>query len=170
MVEWAPLFSSSDLDMIAAALFALSLFEAPQTHTVYRHVGGWTVKATTDRFTKAVTCSIRKGRVAFRNDVLIFHLGEYADTSEAVFRVDDGPARSVHDATYDDQRRGYYRRGGPLENPSAGEVALPSFYVTGAKWVYIRETPRNDLSWFNVSHFAEALALARSENCPDIGP
>ncbi len=87
-----------------------------------------------------------------------------------MFRIDDGPARSVHEATYDDQRRGYYRRGGPLENPLAGEVALPSFYVTGAKWVYIRETPRNDLSWFDVSHFAEALALARSESCPDIGP
>jgi hypothetical protein len=156
--------------MIAAALFALSLFDAPQTHTVQRHVGGWTVKVTTDRFTKGLSCSVSKGRVAFRNDVLIFHLSEYADVSDATFRVDGGPVRSVHEATYEDQRRGYYRRGGPLENPSAGEVALPSFYVTGAKWVYIRGQLRNGLSWFDVSHFADALALARSENCPDIGP
>jgi hypothetical protein len=156
-------------NMIAAAYFALNLL-AGQTTTVHRHVGGWTVKATTDRFTRAVTCSMTKGRVEFRKDVLIFHLGGLADTSDAYFRVDAGPVRSVRDATYDDQRRGYYRDGGPLANPSAGEVALPSFYVTGAKWVYIRETPRNDLSWFNVSRFADALALARAMKCPDTGP
>jgi hypothetical protein len=156
--------------MIAAALFALSLFDAPQTHTVRHHVAGWTVKVTADRFTKGVSCAVSKGKVAFRNDVLIFHLHDYADTSDAMFRVDGGPVRSVHEATYEDQRRGYYRSGGPLENPSGGEVALPSFYVTGAKWVYIRETPRDYLSWFDVSHFADALALARSLNCPGIGP
>jgi hypothetical protein len=156
-------------NMIAAAYFALSLL-AGQTTTVHRHVGGWTIKATTDRFTKAVTCSMTKGRVAFRQDVLIFHLSRLTDTSDAYFRVDAGPVRSVREATYDDQRRGYYRDGGSLANPSAGEVALPSFYVTGAKWVYVRETPRNELSWFDVSRFAEALALARTMKCPDIGP
>jgi len=155
--------------MIAAALFALSLFGG-QTTTAHRNVGGWTVRTTTDRFTKAVTCSITKGRVEFRKDVLIFRLGRLTDTSQADFRVGGGPVRSVREATYDDQRRGYYRDGGPLENPSAGEVALPSFYVTGAKWVYIRETPRNNLSWFDVSRFPDALALARTMKCPGIGP
>jgi hypothetical protein len=155
--------------MLAAAYLALHLL-AGQTTTVHRHVGGWTVKATTDRFTKGVTCSMTKGRVEFRKDVLIFHLGGLADTSDAYFRVDTGPVRSVREATFDDQRRGYYRNGGSLANPSAGEVALPSFYVTGAKWVYIRETPRNDLSWFDVSRFADGLVLARTLNCPDIGP
>jgi hypothetical protein len=156
--------------MIAAAYLALTLFGSGQTSTVHRHVGGWTVAATSDRFTKAVSCAVSKGHVEFRNDVLIFHLSRLDDTTNAFFRVDDGPARSVREATYDDQRRGYYRNGGPLENPSAGVVALPSFYVAGAKWVYIRATPRNDLSWFNVSRFADALALARTLQCPDIGP
>ena len=156
--------------MIAAAFLALSLFGSGQTDTVHRHVSGWTVRVTSDHFTKEVSCSMSKGRVAFHNDVLVFHLGEFADTSDAVFRVDGGPVRSVHEATYDDQRRGYYRNGGPLENPSAGQVALPSFYVTGAKYVYIRETPRNGLSWFDVSGFADALAAARAMKCPDIGP
>jgi hypothetical protein len=155
--------------MIAAAYFSLSLLAA-QTGTVHRHVGGWTLKVSTDSFTGAVACSMTKGRVEFRNDVLIFHLSRLDDTSDAVFRVDGGPVRSVREATYDDERRGYYRDGGPLENPSAGKVALPSFYVTGAKWVYIRETPRNDISWFDVSRFADALAVARSMKCPDIGP
>ena len=156
--------------MIAAAYLALNLFGAGQTSTVHRHVGGWIVKVTTDRFTKAETCQLAKGHVEFRKDVLIFHLSRLDDTSNAYFRVDDGPARSVREATYEDQRRGYYRSGGPVENPSSGLVALPSFYVTGAKWVYIRATPRNDLSWFSVSRFADALARARSMNCPVIGP
>lgn len=169
MIEWRRLFSPSDFDMLAAAYFALSLL-AGQTKTVHRHVGGWTVKVTTDRFTKAVTCQMTKGRVEFRNDVLIFHLSRLADSSDADFRVDGGPVRSVREATYDDQRRGYFRDGGPLANPSNGEVALPSFYVTGARRVYIRENPRNPVNWFDVSRFADALALARAMKCPDIGP
>src|SRR5580658_5804799 len=108
--------------MIAAAYLALTLFGSGQTSTVHRHLAGWTVNVTTDRFTKAQTCSIAKGKVEFRPDVLIFHLSRLDDTANAYFRVDDGPARSVREATYDDQRRGYYRSGGPLENPSAGEV------------------------------------------------
>lgn len=163
--------------MIAAALLALSLFggrhtllEQSQTTTIHRHVGGWTVKQTRDRFTQAVSCSMSKGRVEFRDDVLIFHSNPDDDTSDAVFKVDGGPVRSVREATYEDQRRGYFRDGGPLENPSAGEVALPPFYAAGASWVLIRPTPRHPANSFDVRYFAEALALARSLNCPGIGP
>jgi len=163
--------------MIAAALFALSLFgerqtlfERGQQITTRHHVGGWTVRVSWDRFTGAISCAVNKGRVEFSNDVLIFHSNPEVDTSDAIFRVDGGPARSVREATYDDQRRGYYRSGGPLANPSAGEVALPSFYVTGAKWVYIRANPGRAPDGFDVRHFPEALALARAKKCPGIGP
>ena len=156
--------------MIAAALLAFSLFGGGQMKTAHRHVGGWVVDATTDRFTKTVTCTIGKGWVSFANDVLIFHLGRRADTDDADFRIDGGPARSVREATYEDQRRGYYRSGGSLENPSAGEVALPSFYVAGAKRVYIRAAPGRTIESFDVRRFADALTLARQMNCPGVGP
>jgi hypothetical protein len=162
--------------MIAATLVALalfgepqSLFERGQTTTHHHHVGGWTVRVIWDRFTGETSCTVRKGRVELQNDVLIFHAPEEVDTSDAVFRIDGGPARSVHEATYEDQRRGYYRNGGPLENPSAGEVALPTYYVTGAKWVYIRANPRRAPDAFDVRNFPEALALARSLKCPGLG-
>ncbi|HLY80199.1 MAG TPA: hypothetical protein VKQ70_12530 [Caulobacteraceae bacterium] len=156
--------------MIAAAFLALHLFDSIQTTTVHRHVRGWSVTARSDKFTKGVTCSVDNGRMEFRDDVLIFHLGRRAVTTDAVFRVDGGAVRSVHEATYDDQRRGYVRRGGPLENPSDGDVALPSFYVAGAKYVYIRPWRTASIRWFDVSGFPDALALARRMNCPDIGP
>jgi hypothetical protein len=163
-------------DMIAAAVLALglfgsgALFDPAQSATVHRRVGGWTVKLARDRFTGAVSCWMNKGRVEFRGDVLVFHADSDVDTDDAVFRIDGGPGRSVREATYEDQRRGYFRDGGPLENPSSGKVALPSFYVTGAKWVYIRANPRRSPVAFDVRRFADALALARSMNCPGIGP
>jgi hypothetical protein len=163
--------------MIAAALVALSLFgerqtllERGQQITTHHHVGGWTVKVSWDRFTGGITCAVNKGRVEFKGDVLIFHSDPEVDNSDAVFRIDGGPARSVHEATFDDERRGYYRKDGPLANPSAGEVALPSFYVTGAKWVYIRANPHRAADTFDVRRFSDALALARAKKCPGIGP
>jgi hypothetical protein len=163
--------------MIVATLVALSLFgerqsvfERGQTITRHHHVEGWTVRVLWDRFTGATSCTVRKGHVELRNDVLVFHAPTWLDTSDAVFRIDGGPARSVHEATYEDQRRGYYRIGGPVENPSAGEVALPSYYVTDAKWVYIRADAGRAPDGFDVRGFPAALALARSEKCPDLGP
>jgi hypothetical protein len=75
----------------------------------------------------------------------------------------------VRDATYEDERRGFYRHGGPA-NPSAGEVTLPSYYVTGAKWVYIRANPHRAPDAFDVRRFSDALAPAPAEKCPDVGP
>ena len=156
--------------MIAATMLALSLFSAHQTITRHHHVGGWTVRVIWDRFTGDISCTVRKGRVELQNDVLVFRSPEWVDTSDAIFRIDAGPARSVHEATYEDQRRGYYRHGGPLANPSDGEVALPTYYVTGAKYVWIRPDVRQEPWRFDVSRFADALALARSEKCPGLGP
>jgi hypothetical protein len=163
--------------MIAAALVALSLFgerqsilERGQTITRHHHVAGWTVRVLWDRFTGDISCTVRKGAVELLNDVLVFHASAWVDTSDAVFRIDGGPARSVHEATYEDQRRGYYRQGGPLENPSAGAVALPSYYVTNAKWVYIRADAKRAPDGFDVRGFPQALALARAQKCPNLGP
>jgi hypothetical protein len=163
--------------MIVATLIALSLFgeraslfERGQTITRHHHVGGWTVRVMWDRFTGDIDCTVRKGPVELKNDVLVFHGPPWTDTTDAVFRIDGGPARSVHEATYDDQRRGYYRNGGPLENPSAGEVALPTYYVTNAKWIYIRADAKRAPDAFDVRRFPEALALARAQKCPGLGP
>ena len=162
--------------MIVATLAALSLFAdhpllgGGQTISHRRVVGAWTVNVIWDRFTGDTRCTVRSGDIELQKDVLIFHAASWVDTSDAVFRIDGGPARSVREATYEDQRRGYYREGGPLENPSAGEVALPTYYVTGAKWVYIRANPRRAPDAFDVRGFSEALALARAQKCPGLGP
>jgi hypothetical protein len=162
--------------MIVAALVAISLFggssllDAAQTTTRHYHLDGWTVRVIWDRFTGAASCTVRKGRVELIDDVLLFHSTSRVDTSDAVFRIDGGPARSVREATYADQRRGYYRNGGPLENPSAGLVALPSYYAANASWVYIRADVRRAPDGFDVRGLPQALALARSQKCPGLGP
>ena len=161
--------------MIVASLLALGLLSHPllepgQIVVKVHRVSGWTVQVSRDRFTARTGCTLRKGQVELQKDVLIFHSPSLVDTADAMFRVDGGPARSVHEATYDDERRGYFRNGGPLENPTGGEVALPAFYVTDAKWVYVRANPERAPDAFDIRGLSDAVALARKEQCPDLEP
>jgi hypothetical protein len=169
MFEWPHPLGRSRL-MIVATMLALALFGGHQTITRHHQVGGWTVSVVWDRFTGEISCTVRKDDVELQNDVLVFHSPAWVDTSDAIFRIDGGAARSVHEATYEDQRRGYYREGGPLANPSRGEVALPTHYVTNAKWVWIRPDGRHAPDGFDVRRFPDALELARAEKCPGLGP
>ena len=151
--------------MIAAALLALHLFGQPQVRETTRHIGGWTLRVERDSFTGSAACWIGKQDIEFQRDALVFHLGHDVDTSDAVFRVDEGAVRSVRVAKLEDERRGIYLNGGPLENPSAGLVALPSAYVLGAQRIYIRATPSHLPRVFKVGRLADVLAAADQAGC-----
>jgi len=156
--------------MIAAALLALTLFGHPQVRETTRHVGGWTLRIDKDAFTGQASCWIGKQDIEFQRDSLVFHLGHETDTSDAYFRVDDGAVRSVRETTLEDERRGVYRNGGPLENPSGGLVALPAPDLAGARRVYIRATPRHMPRVFDVSRLADVLAAGDRAGCANIAP
>jgi hypothetical protein len=156
--------------MIAAAFLAITLFGHPQVEQRTHHVDGWTLRIDRDTFTGQASCWIGKQDIEFQRDALVFHLGREADTSDAQFRVDDGAVRSVREATLEDERRGIYRGGGPLENPSAGEVALPTPYFDGARRVYIRATSDHLPRIFNVSHLADVLSAADKAGCVNTAP
>lgn len=156
--------------MIAASLIALSLFghwPHAQTITQTRKAADWTIRITRDTFTDRISCSLSKRDIRFERDSLVFDLGRESDTGDAYFRVDDGAARSVREAALEDDRHGFYRNGGPIENPSGGEVVLPASYIDGAKRVSIRTSVRHSPRVFDVSRFAAALAAARAAGCGD---
>jgi hypothetical protein len=154
--------------MLVVTLVALSLLgQWPHRQTVVHveRTGDWTTRITHDTFTGQTSCSLAKHDIHFERDSLVFYLGRRSDIGDADFRIDDGPARSVREASLDDDRRGFFRDGGPIDNPSDGKVVLPSSYMTGAKLVYIRISPRYQPRVFDISRFEAALAAARAAGC-----
>jgi len=129
------------------------------------HKADWIVNIRRDNFTKLTTCSLKTRTVEFHSGFVVFHLGPSVDTDDAYFRIDDGPARSVREATREDQALGYFSGHGPIDNPSGGEVALPRAYLDGASRVTIRATPRSRPRQFDLSQLPVALAAAKAGGC-----
>ena len=156
--------------MLAAAFLGLVLFGHPQVRETTRHIGGWTLRIDKDSFTGKASCWIGKQDIEFQRDTLVFHLGRETDTGDAWFRIDDGAVRSVRETMLDDERRGLYRDGGPLENPSAGLVALPVPDLAGARRVAIRPSSAHLPRIFNVAHLADVLSAADHAGCANTAP
>jgi hypothetical protein len=156
--------------MLVAAALALSLLgqgDGAQIDTRTVRVSEWAAKIRRDKFTGDVTCTLSEGRISFHRDTLVFHLGARVDTSEAYFRVDDGPVRSAREPRLENETHGFFLDHGPIGNPSGGEVALPLSTVRDAKRVLIRASPKVQPRAFDLSRFAEALAAAKAAGCKD---
>jgi hypothetical protein len=156
--------------MLAAAVFALSLLgqgDQAQIAVKTLKIGDWTAKIRSDQFTGEVSCSLVGRRMSFHRDTLVFHLGRGVDTSQAFFRVDRGPVRSVREPRLENETHGFFLDSGPIGNPSGGEVALPLSVVKDAKQVYVRASPRYPPRAFDLGRFTEALFAAKAAGCKD---
>lgn len=156
--------------MLAVAVLVLSMLgqaDGGQVAVKSLRVGEWKAEISTDRFTGEVSCALTARRMSFHRDTLVFHLGRDVDTSEAFFRVDNGPVRSVREPRLLNETHGFFLDSGPIDNPSGGKVALPLSVVKGAKQIYIRASPRHEPRAFDVSGLGDALAAAKAAGCKD---
>ena len=156
--------------MLAAAVLALSILgsdDHAQIVTRSVKVGDWTARVRSDQFTGEVSCSLAGRRISFHRDTLVFHLGRDVDTSQAFFRIDGGPVRSVREPRLENETHGFFLDSGPIANPSGGEVALPLSIIQGAREVYVRPSPRYQPRAFDLGQFSEALAAAKAAGCKD---
>src|SRR5258708_22986552 len=107
--------------IIAAALAMAFSSHAPwgapwgPTHTprdqiMRRHlvVSGWDLRIYHDKFAGAVSCTLNTPTMSFHRDLVIFHLGDGADTANAYFRIDAAPARRAPEAYALLQPRRYF--------------------------------------------------------------
>jgi len=156
--------------MLMAAVLALSILgpgDQAQVVTQSVKVGDWTTKVRRDQFTAEVSCSLVGRRISFHRDTLVFHMGHDVDTSQAFFRVDNGPVRSVREPRLENETHGFFLDSGPIGNPSGGEVALPLSTIQGARKVFVRASPRYQPRAFDLGRFADALAAAKAAGCKD---
>lgn len=162
--------------MLLAAALSLSLFShwpylhgrrdgAPRSHASAR-VGPWRIAVKKDRFSGDVTCSIGARGVSFRRDTLIFRLARAGDATNAVFRVDGGPARPISETFDTVEAHGFFPQRGWILDPQGGEAALPAAVVSRARAVTIRLAPKSHPRQFAIARLAEARAAAAAAGCP----
>ena len=134
--------------------------------TPVQKVGDWRLKVRQDRFSGELSCEVRGDSARVRRHMVIFNLGAAYNTTDADFRVNDGPAFKVRDIRMDNLRDGFSGRAGPIENPSNGQVGLPITLVAGSDHVLIRpQRGKPAYRRFETSGLTEILAKAQAAGC-----
>jgi hypothetical protein len=151
------------------ALIPLLLFSMPWSHhgpgNLHRHIGAWTLRTNTDRFSGVLSCRLSAHDVEYGRGALVFHLPERIDTSTAIYRVDAGAPVWVSTEMMEMARRGFALNQDDLANPSGGLVRVPEERVTNARTVMVEAGKRGWVTSFKIDGFAAALAAARAAGC-----
>jgi hypothetical protein len=155
--------------LLAAALAFTSVLHTHQPQmTRHRYAtGGWSLTVSHDRFTDAVTCSLKTRTIRYRNETLIFHLKRGLETTHAFYRIDDGPAAPVSKAFHEVEAHGFFPRRGWVDDPAGGDVALPASYLRDADRVSIRASTKMSPIVFKIGRLEDALDYAREEGCTE---
>jgi hypothetical protein len=138
---------------------------AHASHRLYK-LGPWLIAVDPDRFAGTIGCQLHTRDVSLRQDTLIFRVAPDGDTTAAVFRVDSGPPRRVAEAFDTVEAPGFFPQRGWVVDPNGGEAVLPVAYVSGARVVAIRVSPKQHPRLFKVARLSEAEAAARGLGCP----
>jgi hypothetical protein len=126
---------------------------------------GWRITVSQDRFTGAVSCRAARRDMSLTATAVVFRFGRHVDTSKAVYRLDEGPAYAVADEPVNQDLRHIAEVGAPLENPSAGFVALPVARLASIKRVDIRPNIKSPPQSFDVSGVPAVLRLEQAKSC-----
>jgi hypothetical protein len=158
--------------LLAAALALTSVLNPLQHHrpqVTQRHyvTGGGLLTVGADRFTDALTCSLKTRSMHYRNQTLIFHLKSGLETTHAVYKIDDSPAIPISNAFHEVETHGFFPRRGWVDDPAGGDVALPVSYLRDADRVAIRASTRMAPTVFKVNRLDDALDRAWAEGCTE---
>jgi len=100
-----------------------------------------------------------------RDQTVIFRVGNGIETTNAYFRVNDGPAKPVSIAFADDEKRGIFPERGTIDDPFGGETALPLSYFSNANVVWIRTTPHHRPQRYVMKGLSRALVAETTVGC-----
>ena len=158
------------MSMIAVAL-AFHMFHAgPSSHLrVVTHRGdvhGWHWTTIYDRFAGKVSCKLAGHDMRVQSMSVIFKLDHDFDTTHAIYRIDLGLPHPVSDAFQEDQKNNIFPERGWIVDRNGGEAVLPLSYLTNAREVWIRSTPKSKQHHFDVSRLPQVLAVLKSKYCP----
>jgi hypothetical protein len=142
---------------VAVLIGLLGLGQPGQIEAKQFNIQGWQVTVSRDRFTGSVTCRATDRGMSLSSDAIVFKFGRHVDTSKAFYRLDLGPAYAVADQPVEIDA--------PLENPSAGAVALPVALLAGVTRVDIRPNALSPSQSFDVKSVPAVLQFEREHAC-----
>ena len=149
-----------------AAVLSLPWFSHPSdVHRERQRVGPWTLTVVQARFAGETQCRLAAHGVDYERGALVIHLSRKADTSDAVYRIDGGPPRSVRADVLEIARLGFLLNKDELWNPSGGLVRIPAHAIAGATRVAVQTRPGAPVYGFRVDGLEPALEAARTAGC-----
>ncbi len=161
--------------MLTAVLAGISIFGHPLGLPSAPHfgpdrvqaysIGAWRLEQRTDKFTGQLACRLRARGMSYANQAVTFHFPGFVDTNNAVYRIDDGPAKRFADARWELVKGGTMLNRGPSSNPMAGDVPVPARELMGANGVSVRADRRWGVRNYDVRGLPQALETARQQGC-----
>lgn len=147
-------------------------FEAQSRHghdaTVVSKLSGWRLAERRDRFTGLAACRLSAHDMRYVHGVVTFSFAHRIDTANALFKVDDGPARTVGSVQPEAAGLGAALLSDDTWNPSDGRVLIPTSQLKGAQAVSIRPSAKARTRTFQLNGLEQALETARAQGCSDI--
>ena len=150
--------------MVMFSVFGL--LPASQVQTTQVRAGQWRVERMQDRFTGTVTCRAHLGPMHIEGPAMIIRFGQGVQAGAAEYRIDSGPAISAEADAFNVQYHGRIVGVAPIDNPSAGRVAIPISELKLAHAVWIRLAPQASPRRFDVSGLDQAMAAEATLGCP----
>jgi hypothetical protein len=149
-----------------AAVLSLPWFSHPSDlHRESHRLGPWTLTVEQARFAGETRCRLVARGVDYERGAVVIHLSRKADTSDAIYRIDGGPPRSVRADVLEIARLGFLLNKDELWNPSGGLVRIPEHTVAGATRVAVQTRPGTTVHDFRVDGLEPALEAARTAGC-----
>jgi hypothetical protein len=129
------------------------------------HIGAWTLAVRRDPFAERVHCRLTRPKIEYQRQALTFHLSAHADTSDAVYRVDDGGPIRTRDDAFALARLGFALHADDLNNPSGGLVRVPQARLDVARAIRIEAGANAKPVKFDLQGFSAALDAAKKAGC-----
>jgi hypothetical protein len=146
-----------------ALLLALSIWPFA-SHPVITEARGvakhWSFDLVKDRFSGGTSCHLNRGAVEVSKGFVAFKLGKAVDTADALYKIDDQPARRWRQVIPVLVAHGLTVQDDSLANPSGGVVTLPLADVMNAHEVEIR--PAGDRKPRSFPIYALSIAVERA--------
>ncbi len=147
-------------------LSVLSLLHPAQVETSHVQVGAWRISRSLDKFTGDLSCRAGNGRMKLEGQALVIDFGPRADTDGAVYKIDEQAARPARGDAFNAQYHLRYVIDAPLDNPSAGRVALSAAELSGGRSLWIRVGSSSEPKRFDVSGVDRVMAAEADLGCP----
>ncbi len=158
-----------DLHAISQAMNPVKLFRpaSSYSHTTRTAFGKWTLEVRQDPFTGGASCRLHARSMNFYRTAVIFRLPPKANSYQAYYRIDDGPATA-----WRSQALAIAAAGIPLGdeqrlNPSNGRLPLPYEAVKSARMVRIQVAANAQPVRFNLDGLDGAVTAALAAGCRD---